>query len=52
VQRAEVSVKERDGAVELHVAEEGQEETVVILDGHTARTLGDDLFRAGCNTGL
>jgi hypothetical protein len=46
-----VVVKEHDGAVELHVTIE-EKPTIIVLDGHTARSIGDQLFRAGCNTGL
>ena len=52
MQRTSVFVRERDGNVELHIKPDGDEETVIVLDGHTARKIGDEMFRAGCNTGL
>jgi hypothetical protein len=52
VKQALVVVKEHDGAVELHIKAGDEEPTIVVLDGQTARTIGDSLFRAGCNTGL
>jgi hypothetical protein len=54
MKRALVVVKEHDGAVELHVTIGAAEEppTIIVLDGQTARKIGDEMFRAGCNTGL
>jgi len=49
--QALVSVKEHAGVVELHVTVDDAAQ-VIVLDGQQARSLGDDLFRAGCNTGL
>lgn len=48
-QRALVEVKESDGAVELSVTQEGQDPLVVVLDPAVARSLGDQMFKAGCN---
>jgi hypothetical protein len=54
MKRVSVTVRERDGAVELIINSQAKDEdpTVVVLDGMTARKIGDDMYRAGCNTGL
>lgn len=51
MQRALVVVKEHNGQVELHVTTEG-EPMVIVLDGRTARKIGDELYRAGCSSCL
>jgi hypothetical protein len=50
--RAGIEVKEHDGNVELKVTIDDEEPRVIVLDGMTARSIGDAMFRAGCNTGL
>ena len=49
--RALVDVIAHNGMVELSIKAdlEDTEPTVVLLDPHTARALGDKMFAAGCS---
>lgn len=50
MERIMLAVGVENGAVQLSIIEEGDESPITIeIDGPTARTIGDLLFKAGCD---